>query len=133
MTIAENRLMTLQEYLDYDDGTDTDSHRYELEDGVLVEMAPERALNNTIVFFLVSRFSQIGVLYYCFASNHYIQVDSKYVSARQPDLIVHSKASIAAILEDGRLLRLERPTPDLALEVVSSSDTDKRSRDRDYT
>ncbi len=34
MTIAKNRLLTLEEYLDHDDGTDR--YNYELEDGVLI-------------------------------------------------------------------------------------------------
>jgi Uma2 family endonuclease len=41
MSIATNR-MTIEEYLNYDDGTDT---RYELVDGVLVEMGAESTLN----------------------------------------------------------------------------------------
>ena len=130
MTIAKNRLMTLEEYLDYDDGTDR--HNYELEDGVLIEMAPENPLNNTIVLFLISHFLHLGIPYYCFATGHHIQVTSKVVSARQPDLIVHSEASFAAILDDTRLLRLGLPAPTLVIEVVSSSDTSKVSRDRDY-
>ncbi|WP_199306705.1 Uma2 family endonuclease [Anabaena sphaerica] len=36
---------TIEEYLNYDDGTDT---RYELEDGVLIEMPPESPLNLSI-------------------------------------------------------------------------------------
>ena len=42
MTIAIQRL-TLEEYLAYDNGTDT---RYELVDGELVEMPPETDRNN---------------------------------------------------------------------------------------
>lgn len=130
MTIAKNRLMTLEEFLDYDDGTD--SYNYELEDGILIEMAPENPLNHTIAIFLIIHFSQLGIAHYRFATSHYIQVDSTEVSARKPDLIVHSKASAAAILQDDKLLRLGLPAPQLVVEVVSSSDTDKVSRDRDY-
>lgn len=35
MIVSTDRRPTLNEYLDYDDGTDA---RYELEDGILVEM-----------------------------------------------------------------------------------------------
>ncbi|MBD1859321.1 MULTISPECIES: Uma2 family endonuclease, partial [Leptolyngbya] len=42
MTQAKTRFNTIEEYLDYDDGTDT---RYELVDGELIEMPPERPLN----------------------------------------------------------------------------------------
>ena len=57
MTIAKNRLMTLEEYLNYDDGTDRDS---ELEDGILIYMASENPLNSTIAMFLALHFAQIG-------------------------------------------------------------------------
>lgn len=135
MTIASDQAsanpkpMTLEEYLAYDDGTET---RYELVDGFLVAMPTENPLNNTIALFLVSYFLKLGIPYYCFATNHQIQVVSEKVTAHQPDLIVHSEASAAAILQDGKLLRLNQPAPALVVEVVSSSDTDKTSRDRDY-
>ncbi|MEO1792261.1 MAG: Uma2 family endonuclease [Cyanobacteria bacterium J06629_19] len=61
-----------------------------------------------------------------------MQVISEYASARIPDLLVHSEASIKAILQDSKLLRLDAPVPTLVVEVVSSSNTDKASRDRDY-
>jgi Uma2 family endonuclease len=44
MTTAIKKL-TLEEYLAHDDGTD---RRYELVDGVLVEMPPETGRNNLI-------------------------------------------------------------------------------------
>lgn len=121
--------MTLEEYLNYDDGTDT---RYELVDGVLVEMPTENPINNTIALFLVSCFLKLGIPYYCLATRHQIQVSSEKATAREPDLILHSEKSAAAILKDGKLLRLGQPAPRLVIEVVSSSDTDKKSRDRDY-
>ena len=123
------QLLSLEEYLRYDDGTET---RYELVDGVLTAMPTENPLNNTIILFLISSLLKIGVPYYHLATNHQIQVSSRKVSARQPDLVVHTPASASAILQDGKLLRLHQPAPDLVVEVVSSSDTDQRSRDRDY-
>ena len=45
--------LTLEEYLAYDDGTDT---RYELVDGNLVEMPPETDSNNLISLYLLSEF-----------------------------------------------------------------------------
>ena len=121
--------MTLEAYLNYDDGTET---RYELVDGVLVEMSTETPLNHTIAIFLLSYFLRSGIPHYCLAMRHQIQVPSNRASAREPDLIVHSEASAAAIIEDGKLLRIAHPQPRLVVEVVSSSDTDKVSRDRDY-
>ena len=49
--------MTLEKYLDYDDGTDT---RYELEDGVLVDMSGENPLNPCIAVMLLFLFSRLG-------------------------------------------------------------------------
>ena len=129
MTIATNQPMTLEEYLNYDDGTDA---RYELVNGVLVKMPTESPINKTIVMFLVSYFLQLGVPYYCLAVGHQIEVSSEQVTAREPDLVVHSEASAAAILQDGRLLRVNQPVPTLVIEVASNSATDPRSRDRDY-
>ena len=50
MTIATQKL-TLEEYLVYDDGTDT---RYELVDGELVAMPPESDRNNLIALYLLT-------------------------------------------------------------------------------
>ncbi|MEM6254685.1 MAG: Uma2 family endonuclease [Cyanobacteria bacterium P01_D01_bin.156] len=129
MTIATNKTLTLAEYLTYDDGTGT---RYELVDGVLVEMPTESPINKTIVMFLVSYFLRLGIPYHRLAIGHQLEVTSEKVSAREPDLILHSEKSAAAILQDGKLLRLGMPIPDLVVEVVSSSDTDQKSRERDY-
>ena len=129
MTIATNKTLTLEEYLAYDDGTGA---RYELVNGVLVEMPTESPINKTIVMFLVSYFLRLGIPYYCFAVGHQLEVTSEKASAREPDLVVHSEESAAAILQDGKLLRLGMPVPKLVVEVVSSSDTDPKSRERDY-
>lgn len=129
MKIATNKTLTLEEYLAYDDGT---GNRYELVDGVLVEMPTESPINKTIIMFLVSYFLRLEIPYYRLAVGHQLEVISEQASAREPDLIVHSEESAAAILQDGKLLRLGMPVPDLVVEVVSSSDTDPKSRQRDY-
>jgi Uma2 family endonuclease len=129
MTLATDRRMTLAEYLEYDDGTDT---RYELEDGVLVEMGAENPLNPTIAMFLAFAFGSLGVPYYRLVIGHQIGVSSTKATSRQPDLIVHTEASAAAIRLGGKILLADMPAPMLVVEVVSNSDTDKKSRDRDY-
>jgi len=129
MTIATPKRLTLEEYLTYDDGTDT---RYELVDGVLVEMGAEDPINSTIVSFLFAVFLGLGIPYYRLAIGHQIAVSSTKATARQPDLVVHTEASAAAILSGSRLLMPEMPVPILVVEVVSSSNTDQKSRDRDY-
>jgi Uma2 family endonuclease len=129
MTVATDRRMTLKEYLEYDDNTDV---RYELVDGVLVEMGAENPLNSQIAMFLAFAFGSLGLPPHRLAIGHQLEVQSRYVTSRQPDLIVHSEASEAAIVVDGKLLRLRMPLPILVVEVVSNSDTDLKSRDRDY-
>lgn len=48
MALSANRRMTLEEYLNYEDGTDI---RYEVHDGVLVEMGAESDVNVLIAPF----------------------------------------------------------------------------------
>ena len=122
--------MTLAEYLDYDDGTDT---RYELEDGILLEMSAEQPLNTCIAIFLLTTFLQsLGVPFYLLAIGHQIEVTSTHVTCRQPDLVVHTPESDSAILSGLRVLNLGTPAPLLVVEVASSTLTDGRSRKRDY-
>lgn len=47
---APLRLYTFEEYLNYDDGTDI---RYELEDGILLEMPPASDSHEAIITFLL--------------------------------------------------------------------------------
>lgn len=53
MALSANRRMTLEEYLNYEDGTDI---RYEVHDGVLVEMGAESDVNVLIATFLLAMF-----------------------------------------------------------------------------
>jgi Uma2 family endonuclease len=129
MTSTIPKRMTLAEYLDYDDGTET---RYELVDGILVAMGSENPLNPQIAGFLFSVFLQLGIPAFRVVIGHQIEINSAHASARQPDLLVHSEGSEKAISEDGKLLRLGHPVPLLVIEVVSNSETDLQSRTRDY-
>jgi Uma2 family endonuclease len=129
MTVATQKRMTLAEYLAYDDGTDT---RYELVDGVLVAMGAENPLNPQIAIFLMFLFADLGIPRKNLVIGHQIGVSSTKATVRQPDLIVHTDASEAAIFNDGKILRATSPVPMLVVEVVSNSDSDKESRERDY-
>jgi Uma2 family endonuclease len=137
MTLADRRppanatpqRMSLEEYLTYDDGTDT---RYELVDGVLVEMGAETPLNPAIAMYLAFVFADLGIPRKHLAIGHQVGVSQSKATARQPDLIVHTLESDAAIMEDGKLLRAQQPAPALVVEVVSKSKTDKKSKARDY-
>jgi Uma2 family endonuclease len=129
MTVATDRRMTLKEYLDYDDDTDT---RYELEDGVLVEMGAETPLNPRIAMMLVFIFSDLGMARKLLAIGHQIEVRSRYATARQPDLVIHTVESDEALSGNEKVLRLGAPSPLLIVEVASQTLIDAKSRKRDY-
>jgi Uma2 family endonuclease len=130
MITATERRMTLAEYLEYDDGTDT---RYELEDGMLVAMSSENPLNLAIAMLLALEFAKLGMPASRLMIGLGMEVDSRKATVRIADLVVHSKASAVAVRSGGaKLLTADMPAPLLVVEVVSSSDTDPRSRQRDY-
>ena len=129
MTVATDRRMTLKEFLTYDDGTD---RRYELVDGALVEMGAESRGNVKISLFLIQIFLQ-SLTYDQLGIKEKIEVRSSYVTARDPDLIIHSEGSAAAI--EGRkeaCLFLNEPNPRLLIEVVSPGSKSTDNYQRDY-
>jgi Uma2 family endonuclease len=130
MTIITNSRMTIEEYLTYEDRTDT---RYELVRGVLIEMPAESPLNILIARFLLLLFVQMGVPLDRVGNKQQIAVTSSEATVREPDLTVHSEASAAAILTQNQaLLTLEMPAPLLVVEVVSPGEPGTPNYDRDY-
>jgi Uma2 family endonuclease len=130
MTLATARRMTLQEFLSYDDGTE---NRYELVDGVLVEMGAESTTNTIIAGFLFGFFVQMGLPSYRIGFKQKVAVASRYVTARDPDLIVHTEESFQAIDERKEAcLRYEEPNPLMIVEVVSPGDETTDNYQRDY-
>ena len=129
MTKLKNRPMTLVEYLDYSASADT---RYELVDGILVEMGAESTLNINIAIFLIVTFAQLVPTNHIHRGTE-IEVEGDLANTRYPDLMVVTAECAAALSGKKRaLITLDMPAPALVVEVVSSSDTDVRSRDRDY-
>jgi len=130
MTQAKPRFRTIDEYLDYDDGTDT---RYELVDGELIEMPSESDLNVLISIFLTVMFSQ-QIPYYLIRRGTEIFVSSRTVSSRYPDLMVLSEEGQSALEGAKRsAVTINMPAPALVIEVVSPGEPgDKRNYDRDY-
>jgi Uma2 family endonuclease len=116
MTTA-TKPMTLEEYLHYDDGTDT---RYELVNGELIAMPTESTLNIRIATFLLVHFLQLGVPFYRLAMKTQISVSGARATAREPDLMVLSEVT-AAVLEGATqcLITHDMPPPLLVVEVVS--------------
>jgi Uma2 family endonuclease len=117
--------MTIEEYLTYDDGTDT---RYELVNGELIAMPTESDLNDRIATFLFACFLQLGIPYYCLSMKAQIAVSGTRATARQPDLMVLSEAAATALKGvNQRLITHDMPPPLLVVEVVSP-----KQETRDY-
>ncbi|XGW00799.1 MAG: Uma2 family endonuclease (plasmid) [Leptolyngbya sp. BL-A-14] len=124
MSVA-TKPMTLEEYLNYDDGTET---RYELVNGELIAMPTESDLNNRIASFLFACFLQMGIPYYCLRMGAQIAVSGARATAREPDLMLLSEETAAA-LEGAThcLVTYDMPPPLLVVEVVSPN-----QENRDY-
>ncbi|NCJ05272.1 Uma2 family endonuclease [Synechococcales cyanobacterium C] len=119
--------LTFEEYLVYDDGSDT---RYELEDGELVEMPTESPENNRIAQRLYIELLK-HISYYLIAhKDTEIEVSGRLARCRLPDLMVHTEASFAALKGATRaVITRDMPPPALIIEVVSPGVV---NRTRDY-
>ncbi len=126
MTQATKKRMTFEEYLRYDDGTDT---RYELVGGELVAMPPENRINSKIALFLLARLLEVLPEDRLCCKDTEIEVTGVMAQTRLPDLMVLSE-ELATILGDGRgTITRDMPPPDLIVEVVSPGLTNEQ---RDY-
>jgi Uma2 family endonuclease len=123
--IVASPKMSLEEYLNFDDGTDT---RYELENGELIVMPPESDLNQRIAMFLSIYFAQQGIPSYRLRIGAEIVVNSSRAGTRLPDLMVLSE-ELAVALEGAKrsTIMLDMPPPLLVVEVVSP-----HQENRDY-
>ena len=124
MVPATRRHMTLEEYMSYDDGTDT---RYELVNGELVEMPSESDLNNAIAIILIAAFLQV-VPASLLRRGTEIVVSGSRATTRVPDVMVLTEEAAAALEGTPRsIILLDMPSPQLVVEVVSrGSDNEKR-------
>ncbi|MGB7442660.1 MAG: Uma2 family endonuclease [Coleofasciculaceae cyanobacterium] len=126
MTITSQK-MTLEEYLNYDDGTDT---FYELVNGELVVMPPESDLNQRIAIFLLIYFSQQGIPSLPLRIGAEMVISGSRATTRLPDLMVLSEELATALKGASRsTVMIDMPPPELVVEVVSPG---KESIDRDY-
>lgn len=126
MTQAKQRFSNFEEYLAYDDGTDT---RYELVDGELVEMLPESPENLAIARRLLLELIKVVPAEMVIWGTE-IEVSGKRAKTRYPDLIVHSEESLTALQGASRsTITHAMPSPALVVEVVSPGST---NRTRDY-
>ena len=118
--------LTLEEYLAYDDGTDS---RYELVDGKLVNMPPESDRNNLIALFLLSELMKLVDLKLIRHKDTEIVVTGNRTRVRIPDLMILTEDLLAAIGGRRATITADMPSPALVVEVVSSG---KANEDRDY-
>jgi Uma2 family endonuclease len=117
----------MDEYLAYDDGTDT---RYELVDGVLVEMPPESQDNCDVAGLLYAELLKHFPFYLLAHKDLEIEVSGRRAKCRLPDLVVHSEGSKAALIGSTRnTITRDMPPPALVIEVVSPG---AANRARDY-
>ena len=122
MTVA-TRLMTLEEYLNYDDGTDT---IYELVNGELFPMPPESYQNQTIAISLLIFFAKLGISNSLLKVKVEIAVLGGRATVRVPDLMILSEELELELRETNRAtVLLDMPPPNLVVEVVSPKQ-DKR-------
>jgi Uma2 family endonuclease len=119
--------LTFEEFLAYDDGTDT---RYELVDGELVEMPTESPENNQIakgLFLELAKLVPLALLAY---KDTEVEVSGRQATCRIPDLLVHTEESAAALSGASRsIVTRDMPLPALIVEIVSPGSA---NRIRDY-
>ena len=125
MTTTVKKL-TLEEYLAYDDGTDT---RYELVDGELVEMPPETDRNNLISLYLLSEFLKFVPIQLIRHKDTELVVTGNRTRVRMPDLMILTGELFAAIAGGRATITPDMPSPAMVVEVVSPG---KVNEDRDY-
>ncbi len=124
MTVAALKI-TFEEFLDYDDGTDS---LYELENEELIPMPAESEINRRIAMFLAIYFSKLGIPSYRLTMKTEVTTSGLRVSVRVPDLIVLSEEGAAALQGASRsIVLMDMPPPLLVVEVVSP-----KQENRDY-
>ena len=122
---ATTALLTLEEYLLYDDDTE---NRYELVDGKLIVMPPESDRNNLIALYLLSEFLKLVPIKLIRHKDTEIVVTGNRTRVRMPDLLILTEELLAAIGGRRATITSDMPSPVLAVEVVSPG---KTNRDRD--
>ncbi|WP_088892362.1 Uma2 family endonuclease [Leptolyngbya ohadii] len=136
MSIATQKL-TFEEYLAYDDGTDT---RYELVDGELVPMSLGTGRHGAIIRFVVRQFedavTQSGQLWVALPALVGVRSPRgrNWDTSRIPDVTVLTAAQWEAMSDREAVINLNEPPPLLVVEVVSPSTKtdDYRSKRAEY-
>jgi Uma2 family endonuclease len=131
MVYTARKFTTIEEYAALTT-SDLPECRFELVDGEIIEMTTENHVNIRIASFLVSVLLQF-IPYYLLCRGTEIQVHSSSVTCREPDLVVLTAATHAAMQRDKRsIITLDMPPPALVVEVVSPGDAGSANYQRDY-
>jgi Uma2 family endonuclease len=121
--VVTHKLMTLEEYLNYDNGTDA---RYELVNGELISMPPESYQNQKVAISLLIYFAQIGIPAGLLVNQVAIAVAGGRATVRIPDLTILSESLALELQETNQgTVLLDMAPPTLVVEVVSPKQ-DKR-------
>ena len=116
--------MTLEQFFNYDDGTDA---MYEFEDGELLLITAESEINRRIAMFILVCFVQLGIPAYRLSMKMEIVTTGSRV--RVPDLVVFSE-ELATAMEGAKRSTVmpEMPPPLLVVEVVSPNQSTRDYR-----
>ncbi|NJK62424.1 MAG: Uma2 family endonuclease [Synechococcaceae cyanobacterium SM2_3_1] len=137
MTIATQHL-TLEEYLQYIDGTDTN---HELVKGELLPMALGMGRHGEIADFINSNFrAEIKRLGHCWVSKQMVigiqsPRSNRWDTVRIPDVVVLPTTQWRELQNREAVIRLNEPPPLLVVEVVSESTQgiDYRAKRSEYS
>ncbi len=118
MVVAtQTKLMTLEEYLKYDDGTDI---LCELVNGELIPMPPESYQNQQVVISLLVYFFKLGISPRLLMNKLAIAIIGGRSTARIPDLTILSEDLALELSENNSsIISWDMPPPTLVVEVVS--------------
>lgn len=126
-TASRPQLMTLEDYLTYDDGTDT---HYELVNGELVEMPTESPKNCRLVKLLMLELAKHIPIALINLKDMEVAVSGRRATVRLPDLTVISQEGYDLLTgKRSQTITYDMPPPALVVEVVSPG---SENRDRDY-
>ncbi|WP_424100278.1 Uma2 family endonuclease [Moorena producens] len=134
---ATTALLSLEDYLSYNDGTD---RRYELVNGELIAMSQPKGQHGAITEFLNDQFrAEIQNQGLAWVSKQgFIAIESprggRWDTARIPDVTVATLEQWQGMLDREAIIRLNESPPFLVVEVVSESTrtTDYRSKRVEY-
>ncbi|NJN48630.1 MAG: Uma2 family endonuclease [Alkalinema sp. RL_2_19] len=137
MTVATTKRLTFEEYLSYEDGTDT---RYELAKGALVEMSLGTGKHGKITKFLDERFNrEIEHLGQAWTAERFtVGIQSprgnRWDTCRIPDITILTIEQWDDMESREAVIRAHEPPPLLVVEVVSPStiNADYREKRAEY-